>query len=74
MINIYCLEINDPRLAQVEFRDTVFHELVLKNPSEILEHRKTFSSIKLEAHDKFNSQQEWFLTRKTMDRPGRSYG
>ena len=38
MINIYCLEVNDRRLAQVEFIDTMFHELVLKNPSEISEH------------------------------------
>ena len=65
LMNIYCLEKNDPRLAHVEFADNVFHDLVLKTPSEIPEHLKTFSSIKarafckqLEAHDKFNSEQE----------------
>ena len=78
LMNIYCLDKNDPRLAQVEFADNVFHDLVLKTPSEIPEHLKTFSSIKarvfckqLEAHDKFNSEQEWFLTRKTMGKPAR---
>ena len=72
LMNIYCLDKNDPRLVQVEFGDNVFHDLVLKTPSEILKHLKTFSSIKgrvfckhLEVLDKFNSEQEWFLTRKT---------
>ena len=71
LMNIYCLDKNDPRLVQVEFGDNVFHDLVLKTPSKILKHLKTFSSIKarvfckhLEALDKFNSEQEWFLTRK----------
>ena len=31
---------------QVEFVDNVFHELVLKIPSEMPEHQKTFSSVK----------------------------
>ena len=76
LINIYCLDKNDPSLAQIEFADNVFHDLVLKTPSETPEHLKTFSSIKarvcckqLEAHDKFNSEQELFLTRKIMGKP-----
>ena len=80
-MNVYCLDKNDPRLEQVEFADDVFHDLVLKTPSEIPEHLKTFSSIKarvfckqLEAHDKFNSEQEWFLTRKTIGKPARCSG
>ena len=63
LMNIYCLDKNDPRLAHVEFADNVFHDLVLKTPSEIPEHLKTFSSIKarafckqLEVHDKFNPE------------------
>ena len=62
LMNIYCLGKSDPRLAPLEFGDNIFHDLVLKTPSEIPEHLKTFSSIKarvickqLEAHDKFNS-------------------
>ena len=81
LMNIYCLDKNDPRLAQVEFEDNVFHDSVLKTPSEIPEHLKTFSSIKarvfckqLEVHDKFNPEQEWFLTRKTMGKPARCSG
>ena len=46
LMNIYYLDKNDPRLAQVEFEDNVFHDSVLKTPSEIPEHLKTFSSIK----------------------------
>ena len=81
LLNIYCLDKNDPSFAQVEVEDNVFHALVLKTPSEIPEHLRTFSSIKarifskqLEAHDKFNSEQEWFLTRKTMGKPARCSG
>ena len=51
---------------------------MLKTPSEIPEHLKTFFSIKarvfckqLEAHNRFNSEQEWFLTAKTMGKPAR---
>ena len=46
LMNIYCLGKNDPRLAQVEFGDNIFHNLVLKTPSEIPEHLKTFSFIR----------------------------
>ena len=81
LMNVYCLDKNDQRLAQVEFANDVFHDLVLKTPSEIPEHLKTFSSIKarvfckqLEAHDKFNSEQEWLLIRKTMSKPARCSG
>ena len=81
MMNIYWLDKNEPRLAQVEFSDDVFHNLGLKTLSEIPEHLKTFSSIKvrvfckqLEVHDKFNSEQEWFFTRKAMGKPARCSG
>ena len=46
LMNIYCLDKKDPRLVKVKFADNVFHDLVLKTPSEIPEHLKTFSSIK----------------------------
>ena len=79
LMNIYCLD----KKTHVwrKFEDNVLHDLVLKTPSEIHEHLKTFSFIKarvfckqLEAHDKFNSKQEWFLTRKTMGKPARCSG
>ena len=81
LMNIYCLHKSDPHLAQVEFVDNVFHELVLKIPSEMPEHQKTFSSVKArvfwkesKAHHKFNSEQEWFLTRKSMGKSARCSG
>ena len=45
LMNFYCLDKNDPYLVQVVFADNVFQDLILKTPSEIPEHLKTFSSI-----------------------------